>query len=127
MDDPRALEHLLVSRMVRFNATVQGVVTGLVLGLIVFVATIWLVIKGGPVVGPHLSLLGQYFIGYRVTVLGSLVGFAWGFVVGFGLGFFVTATYNWLTDLRPLRARRRGRPPSRGASEGRCRPSSSRS
>jgi hypothetical protein len=100
MDDPRALEHLLVSRMVRFNATVQGVVTGLVLGLLVFVATIWLVIKGGPVIGPHLSLLGQYFIGYRVTVLGSLVGFAWGFVVGFGLGFFVTATYNWLTDLR---------------------------
>jgi hypothetical protein len=78
MDDPRALEHLPVSRMVRFNATVQGVVTGLVLGLIVFVATIWLVIKGGPVVGPHLSLLGQYFIGYRVTVLGRLVGFAWG-------------------------------------------------
>ena len=106
MDDPRALEHLLVSRMVRFNATVQGVVTGLVLGLIVFVATIWLVIKGGPVVGPHLSLLGQYFIGYRVTVLGSLVGFAWGFVVGFGLGFFVTATYNWLADLRQRTARR---------------------
>ena len=78
MDDPRALEHLLI----------------------VFVATIWLVIKGGPVVGPHLSLLGQYFIGYRVTLLGSLVGLAWGFVVGFALGFFVTATYNWLTDLR---------------------------
>ena len=44
MDDPRGLEHLLVTRMVRFNATVQGIVTGLVLGLIVFVATIWLVI-----------------------------------------------------------------------------------
>jgi hypothetical protein len=100
MDDPRALEHLLVPRMVRCNATAQGVVTGLVLGLIIFVATIWLVIKGGPVVGPHLSLLGQYFIGYRVTVVGSLIGFAWGFVVGFALGFFVTATYNWLTDLR---------------------------
>ena len=25
MDDPRALEHLLVTRMVRFNATVQGI------------------------------------------------------------------------------------------------------
>ena len=100
MDDPRALEHLLVTRMVRFNAAVQGVVTGLVFGLIVFVATIWLVIKGGPVVGPHLALLGQYFIGYRVTVLGSFVGLAWGFVLGFALGYFVTATYNWLSDLR---------------------------
>lgn len=100
MDDPRAIEHLLVSRVVRFSATVQGIVSGLLLGLIVFVATIWLVIKGGPVVGPHLSLLGQYFIGYRVTMAGSFIGFAWGFVLGFAVGFFVTATYNWLTDLR---------------------------
>lgn len=106
MDDPRELERLLVTRMVRFNATVQGIVTGLVLGLVVFVATIWLVIKGGPVVGPHLALLGQYFIGYRVTLGGSFIGFAWGFVVGFALGFFVTATYNWLADLRQRTARR---------------------
>ena len=106
MDDPRGLEHLLVTRMVRFNATVQGIVTGLVLGLIVFVATIWLVIKGGPVVGPHLSLLGQYFIGYRVSFLGSLIGFAWGFAVGFALGFFVSAAYNWLADLRQRAAGR---------------------
>ena len=96
MDAPRVLEHLLITRIVRFHATVQGVVTGLVLGLIVFMATIWLVIKGAP----WWALLGQYFIGYRVTVTGSLIGFAWGFVVGFALGFFVTATYNWLTDLR---------------------------
>ncbi len=100
MDDPRTIEHLLISRVVRFSATVQGIVSGLLLGLIVFVATIWLVIKGGPVVGPHLSLLGQYFIGYRVTMAGSFIGFAWGFVLGFAVGFFVTATYNWLTDLR---------------------------
>jgi len=106
MDDPRTLEHLLVTRMVRFNATVQGVVTGLVLGLIVFVATIWLVIKSGPVVGPHLALLGQYFIGYRVTASGSVIGFVWGFVVGFALGFFLTTTYNWLTDPRHRTARR---------------------
>lgn len=106
MDDPRELERLLVTRMVRFNATVQGIVTGLVLGLVVFVATLWLVIKGGAVVGPHLALLGQYFIGYRVTVPGSFIGFAWGFVVGFALGFFVTAMYNRLADLRQPAARR---------------------
>jgi hypothetical protein len=35
-----------------------------------------------------------------VTFLGSLVGFVWAFVVGFALGYFVTSTYNWLTDLR---------------------------
>lgn len=106
MDNPREVERLLVPRMVRFNATVQGIVTGLVLGLVVFVATLWLVIKGGPVVGPHLALLGQYFVGYRVTVAGSFIGFAWAFVVGFALGFFITAMYNRLAELRQRTARR---------------------
>lgn len=106
MDDPRTLEHLLVTRIVRFNAIVQGIVTGLVLGLIIFTATIWLVLKGGPVVGPHLSLLGQYLVGYRVSLVGGLIGFAWGFALGFALGFFVTAAYNWLADLRQRTARR---------------------
>jgi hypothetical protein len=106
IDDPRELERLLVTRIVHFNATVQGVVTGLVLGLVVFVATLWLIVKGGPVVGPHLALLGQYFIGYRVTVAGSFIGFAWGFLVGFALGFFVATTYNRLANLRQRTARR---------------------
>jgi hypothetical protein len=107
MEDPRTLENLLVARMVRFNATVHGIVTGLVLGLVIFVATIWLIVKGGPVVGPHLALLGQFFIGYRVTLVGSVIGLAWGFAVGFGLGFFVTSTYNWIADFRHRRAQDR--------------------
>jgi hypothetical protein len=105
-EDPRTLERLLVTRIVRVNATVQGIVTGLVLGLIIFTATIWLVLKGGRVVGPHLSLLGQYFIGYKVSFVGSLIGFGWGFAVGFALGFFVSASYNWLADLRQRTAGR---------------------
>ena len=39
-------------------------------------------LKGGPVVGPHLELLGQYLIGYRVTFGGSFVGLAYGFLAG---------------------------------------------
>ena len=105
-DDPRTLERLLVTRIVRFNAIVQGIVTGLVLGLIIFTATIWLVLKGGRVVGPHLSLLRQFFIGYKVSFVGSLIGFGWGFAVGFALGFFVSASYNWLADLRQRTAGR---------------------
>ena len=71
MDDPRTIDNLLVARMVRLNATVHGIVLGLVAGLGLFAATLWLVIKGGPVVGPHLALLGQFFIGYRVTLFGT--------------------------------------------------------
>jgi hypothetical protein len=93
-------ETLVMVRMVRLNATIQGVVTGTILGLGIFIATNWLVLKGGPVVGPHLALLGQFFIGYRVTFLGSLVGFAYGFVTGFLMGYTGAWIYNRLRDLR---------------------------
>src|SRR5215468_10050056 len=78
----------------------RGVVTGLLAGLALFVATNWLVLKGGRVVGPHLALLGQYFIGYRVSFVGSLIGFAWAFSLGFLVGAAVVAIYNRLADLR---------------------------
>ena len=106
-DDKRALESLVLTRLMRLNATVQGVVTGLVAGLAIFIATNWLIIKGGPVVGPHLALLGQFFIGYRVTFVGSLIGFAYGFVLGFGVAYGVGRMYNWLADVRERQGRKR--------------------
>jgi hypothetical protein len=59
-----------------------GTVTGLVLCL----ATLWLTLAGGPVVGPRLGLLRNYFPGYHVTAAGSLVGLGYGFWSGFVLG-----------------------------------------
>src|SRR5919108_5534443 len=99
-DDGRALEELVLTRVIRLNAVVQGLVTGLLAGLAIFVATNWLILKGGPVVGPHLALLGQFFIGYRVTFVGSLIGLAYGFVAGFLLGYGIARMYNWLVSLR---------------------------
>jgi hypothetical protein len=84
---------------------VQGVVTGLVAGLGVFIATNWLVLKGGDVVGPHLSLLANFFIGYQVNFAGSLIGFGYGFVVGFTVGYFVARMYNWIASLRENKLR----------------------
>ena len=106
-DDKRALENLVLTRLMRLNAAAQGVVTGLIAGLAIFIATNWLIIKGGPVVGPHLALLGQFFIGYRVTFVGSLIGFAYGFVLGFGVAYGVAWMYNWLADVRERHGRER--------------------
>jgi hypothetical protein len=89
-----------MTEVLRMHAAITGIVTGFAAGLIVFVATNWLVIKGGPVVGPHLALLGQYFIGYRVTFAGSLVGFGYAFACGFILAYGVARLYNWIVDLR---------------------------
>jgi hypothetical protein len=93
-------ETRVMVRILRFNATIQGVAAGAILGFGIFIATNWLVLKGGSVVGPHLALLGQFFIGYRVSFLGSLIGFAYGFVVGFLLGYAGAVIYNTFRDLR---------------------------
>jgi hypothetical protein len=100
VDGDRDLEKLVLTRLMRLNATLQGAVTGILAGLGVFIATNWLLLKGGEVVGPHLSLLGQFFIGYRVSFVGSLIGFAYGFAVGFVCGYVVARMYNWVVDLR---------------------------
>jgi hypothetical protein len=85
-------------RVLRLDAIAQGITMGILTGLTVFVATNWLVLKGGDVVGPNLALLSQFFLGYRVTFLGSLVGFAWGFFYGGMAGYLVSAIYNRLVQ-----------------------------
>lgn len=100
VEDEKALEEAVLVEVVRLNAVASGIVLGVVAGLVLFVATNWLVLKGGPVVGPHLGLLGQFLPGYSVTFWGSLVGFGYMFVIGFVIGYFVATLYNWLVHLR---------------------------
>jgi hypothetical protein len=94
------IEKIVLTRLLRLNAKVQGVVTGVICGLALFIATNWLVLKGGNVVGPHLALLGQFFFGYRVTFAGSFAGLAYGFLFGFVIGYFVAFIYNRFVDFR---------------------------
>ena len=99
-NDLKDLDALVKVRMVRLNATIQGIAAGTLLGVGLFVATNLLIVKGGPVVGPNLALLGQFFVGYRVSFVGSLIGLAYGFVVGFIVGYLTARLYNWLVDIR---------------------------
>ena len=87
-------EEQLAKAVVHLNARLLGMVFGLVLGIGLFLITNFLVLKGGPTVGQHLSLLGQFFPGYRVSFLGSLVGFLYAFVVGYLVGIVFGAVYN---------------------------------
>src|SRR5512145_3299215 len=84
----------LTVRVLRLQALAQGLGCGVVAGLGLFLATNWLVVKGGPVVGPHLALLSQFLPGYTVTFAGSLVGLAYGFVGGFAGGYLLGVVYN---------------------------------
>jgi ABC-type dipeptide/oligopeptide/nickel transport system permease subunit len=93
-------DELLERAVLRLNGNILGIVLGILGALAIFVATNWLVIKGGDPVGPHLSLLGQYFIGYRVTFVGSLIGMVYAFVVGYLVGRLVGLVYNLVVDVR---------------------------
>ena len=100
-------EDIIFSGITRFNIRTFGLVLGLLSGLAIFVATNWLLIKGGYVdsdgeyiVGPHLQLLSQYFIGYKVSFFGSIVGFVYGFALGTLSGAAVGWIYNKIVDLR---------------------------
>ncbi len=106
-EDKATLEERVLTRVLHLDAKVSGIVTGLLCGVSLFLATNWLVLKAGVDVGAHLSLLNQYFPGYRVTFLGSVIGFAYAFVSGFAGGYFIAWIYNWIASLRDLKIRDR--------------------
>lgn len=90
-----------VSRAIaRIHAGVLALVCAMIGGMGLFVATVWLLIKGGPQVGLHLQLVGQYFIGYSVTWRGSVVGLFYGALVGGIVGWAIGRIYNGIVSIR---------------------------
>ena len=82
--------------LLRLNARAWGIAVGLVFGLALFVATIVLLMEGGPRVGAHLALIGKLLPGYRVTTGGAFIGFAYLFVIGYAIGRVIGSVYNAL-------------------------------
>lgn len=91
---------LIETAIVRLRSRVMATVFALVGGTGVFLATAWLLVRGGPSVGLHLNLLSNYFPGYSVTWLGSLIGFVYGCIVGGVVGWSLAWIYNRVTDIR---------------------------
>lgn len=83
----------------QLNGRAWGIAMGLLLGIGLFVATNFLVLKGGQEVGPHLALIGEYLPGYRVSFVGSLIGFVYLFVIGYGIGRIIGAVYNRMVSV----------------------------
>ena len=84
----------------QLQAWVLAFVLGLLCGVGLFVMTVWLVIKGGPDVGPHLGLLSQYLMGYSVSYSGAVIGFFYGFLIGGAAGWTIGFVYNRIAGLR---------------------------
>ena len=87
-------DKLIVQSLARLDGVALGVALGTLFGLIIFLATNILILKGGSEIGPNLALLSQYFIGYEVTFGGSLIGLAYGLLAGFIFGWLIASLRN---------------------------------
>lgn len=100
-------EEKLYSALLVLNTKMLALTLGISTGLVIFIATNWLILKGGhtgpggqQIVGPHLQLLSQFFIGYRVSFWGSIMGFFYGFALGTIFGTLIGWIYNKIVDFR---------------------------
>jgi len=83
-------EEVIQRAFARLDPVALGAAFAFVGGVGLFLATALLLLKGGPTVGPSLSLLSHYLLGFRVTWRGAVVGVLEAAAGGFGLG-YVTA------------------------------------
>lgn len=106
-DEKRGAERILTKAFARIDQLAFALSTGSVCGLLFFAATLWLVIKGGEVVGPNLRLLSEYFVGYTVTVKGSFIAAGYGFLWGFLFGWLFAYLRNLFVAFFVYRAKKK--------------------
>ncbi len=91
-EDPVAVETLRALQRLRERAWATA--SGLVCGVLLSVATLVLVLRGGEHVGPHLGLLAVFLPGYAVSYAGAAVGFVYAFMLGAVFGWLAGRVYN---------------------------------
>lgn len=91
-------DELIVETFARLDPLALGVSLGSVTGLLLFLATVILLLKGGPVIGPRLGLLGNFFFGYQVTWAGAFLVMVQGAIGGLILGYLIAVCRNWIID-----------------------------
>ena len=82
----------------KVSGRVCPIVLGLTLGLLWGLALFFLSLVGAflfPSYGAaFITTLESVYIGYKATLVGGLIGFAWGFVDFFVFGFLIAFIYN---------------------------------
>ncbi|MGD9564396.1 MAG: hypothetical protein AB7F88_19325 [Pyrinomonadaceae bacterium] len=96
---PNAADEIIVQSLAKLDSQALGIAIGLLLGATVFLATNFLLYKGGEVIGPNLALLGQFFVGYDVSFRGSLIGMIYGLLFGFLTGWLIATVRNLILSI----------------------------
>ena len=83
----------------KYDSVALGSAVAVIAGALVFLATSILLIKGGDPVGPNLSLLGTFLLGYEVSWAGAFLGFVEAGLGGFGFGYVLALMINGVISL----------------------------
>jgi protoporphyrinogen oxidase len=100
-------EKVLIRAFARMDKFAFATALGTICGLLVFCATMWIISRGGDVLNSHLRLLGQYFIGYTVSVRGAFIAFGYSFFWGFLFGWLFAYLRNLFLAIYIYRVKRR--------------------
>jgi protoporphyrinogen oxidase len=85
-DLEKILRQAIPQAFPRLDPIAFGLSLGITSSIVLFVSTLFLLLRGGEEIGPRLALLGQFFPGFQVSVEGSFIGMAYVFVIGFIAG-----------------------------------------
>ncbi len=88
-------DEIIATVLAKLDPVALGVAVGVVSGIGLFLLTAVLLLKGGPEIGPNLSLLRYYLPEFEVTWTGAFVGLIEAGVGGFTLGYLGACLRNW--------------------------------
>jgi hypothetical protein len=94
VSENRSLDEAVIQAFARLDKPALAGATGVVCSFYVMLGTLFLILREGETIGPHAALLGQYFFGYSVTLVGVLVGGLYGFFWGFLIGWLIAYLRN---------------------------------
>ena len=90
-------DRLVKAAFARLDVVALGSSLGLMLGVTLWAATVFLLLKGAPPgqhIGPHLGLLGNFLPLYSVSWSGSVVGAIEAAAIGFVIGALLATAWN---------------------------------
>ncbi|WP_420640829.1 NAD(P)/FAD-dependent oxidoreductase [Candidatus Leptofilum sp.] len=93
------VDDILDGAFPKLDPLALGMSLGIVAGMSLLLATLFMVATGGDIAGQTLTLLAQFYPGYTVTAVGSLIGLGYGFLTGFALGWGYAFLRNAVTAL----------------------------
>jgi len=106
LEEKSLSEQVLIRTFARLDKLAFAIAAGTVAGLLMFLVTFLPFIRSSTMLIPYLQLLGQYFIGYTVSITGAFIAFGYSFLWGFFCGWLFACLRNLFLGLYILKVKK---------------------